>query len=138
MARLAKSDSLDEGCISAKNHLSIWNLNLPMSLQYIEKAKLCIFRICQKSMIDEFGKAVKTLWKLDLLFDSHGILRIGGRLNRTDLYMEMKHPVVLPGKHSLVRLLGVFYHKKFLHQGYRVILANMKNDGIVLIGGRYS
>nr|XP_039263212.1 uncharacterized protein LOC120339195 [Styela clava] len=48
----------------------------------------------------------------------------------------MKHPVVLPGKHSLVRLLGVFYHKKFLHQGYRVILANMKNDGIVLIGGR--
>nr|XP_039264546.1 uncharacterized protein LOC120340370 [Styela clava] len=105
-------------------------------VQYIEKAKLCIFRICQKSMIDEFGKAVKTLWKLDLLFDSHGILRIGGRLNRTDLYMEMKHPVVLPGKHSLVRLLGVFYHKKFLHQGYRVILANMKNDGIVLIGGR--
>lgn len=47
------------------------------------------------------------LVRLDLLLDQNGILRVGGRLNRSSLAFEEKHPILLPTKHYLSQLIMV-------------------------------
>ena len=50
---------------------------------------------------------------------------------------EIKYPIILPGKHSIVRLLTMYHHKRLLHQGYRVLLVNLMNIGIDIGGGKF-
>ena len=40
------------------------------------------------------------------------LLRVGGRLDHADVSYDVKHPVILPGKHRLTELLVRDCHKK--------------------------
>ena len=57
-------------------------------------------------------------------------------MKNTDLPENVKYPIILPGENPLVHLLALFYHKRLYHQGYRVVLANLINDGILIGGGK--
>ena len=78
----------------------------------------------------------KRFRKLDPIKDSKGLIRANGRLSQVDLPEEVKHPILLLGKHPLTHLLAIHYHHKLLHQGYRVVLTNLSNIGIVIRKGR--
>ena len=68
--------------------------------------------------------------------DDHGVVRAEGRLQNTALSADMKNPIILPGEHPLVLLLLKHYHKKLLHQGYRVVMVYLINLGIFISSGR--
>lgn len=49
--------------------------------------------------------------------DEDGILRVGGRLSKSDLPFESKHPIILPKRHHLTKLIIEQAHKLTLHGG---------------------
>ena len=48
-------------------------------------------------------------------FLENGLLRVGGRLQQSELTTDAKHPIILPRKHKFTRLLVWYYHKEHLH-----------------------
>ncbi|GFW42157.1 integrase catalytic domain-containing protein [Trichonephila clavipes] len=54
--------------------------------------------------------------------NSDGLLRVGGRLNNSDLPYVNKHPAILPGNHNLTVQIIVHFHRKNLHTGASFLL----------------
>lgn len=54
---------------------------------------------------------------LDPFLDKDGLVRVGGRLSRADLKNMEKHPILLPGKHHVSKLLVRHFHEIVCHQG---------------------
>ena len=42
-------------------------------------------------------------------FVNQGVLRVGGRLDRADLSYDVKHPMILPGKHRVTEMIILHY-----------------------------
>ena len=74
---------------------------------------------------EEFGflkgaaKLSKTspLLKLSSVINNFGLLRVGGRLERSSLSYEESHPLLLPSSHHVTTLLVRHYHERVQHQG---------------------
>ena len=94
-----------------------------------------LFRLSQKTMRNKIEDTRKRFHKFSIVQDQYGLIRVKGRLERTELPEEMKHPILLPGDHAIVRLLATFHHRKLLHQGYRVIVPNLLKLGIMIGNG---
>lgn len=47
-------------------------------------------------------------------------MRVSGRLRRSDLNFDEKHPILLPKGHHLSTLLIRHHHEKFRHQGRQI------------------
>ncbi|XP_050356528.1 uncharacterized protein LOC126777526 [Nymphalis io] len=54
--------------------------------------------------------------------DKNGIMRVGGRLEQADIRYDMKHPVIIPAKSHLSRLLICDAHEKTMHGGPQLML----------------
>lgn len=54
------------------------------------------------------------------------ILRVGGRLVNASINYEQKHPILLPPKQFVVRLIIDREHQKLLHEGPPAVLANLR------------
>lgn len=63
----------------------------------------------------------KPLRKLHAFLDSDGVLRVGGRLDYSNLPYAAKHPIILPRNSRLTTLIIEYYHKKHLHVGPRTL-----------------
>lgn len=63
----------------------------------------------------------RQLQKLCPFVDQYGILRVGGRLEHSNLQNNSKHPIVLSKISHLSGLLIDYYHKSYLHAGPRVL-----------------
>ncbi|XP_071632822.1 uncharacterized protein [Temnothorax longispinosus] len=63
----------------------------------------------------------KPLLKLAPFFDLTGILRVGGRLAKSGMPFENKHPALLPNKHRLTDLAIEHVHRTNLHPGRRTL-----------------
>lgn len=73
------------------------------------------------------GKSNK-LSSLSPFLDNDGLLRVGGRLNNSDLPFDAKHPILISGKHHLTRLIFLDAHKKLLHAGPQLLLATVRRS----------
>lgn len=67
------------------------------------------------------------LMSLRPFVDPEGILRVGGRLRKSDLPFRMKHPIILPKKHHLTKLIIEQAHKLTLHGGPSLMSSYLKN-----------
>ncbi|GAA6067474.1 uncharacterized protein nek6 isoform X1, partial [Tachysurus ichikawai] len=74
------------------------------------------------------------LYHLDPIFDK-GLLRVGGRLKRSSLIPELKHPVVLPKESYITNLILSHYHTKVCHQGRNQTQMELRMNGFWIIGG---
>lgn len=64
------------------------------------------------------GKSLaKPFRKLNLFLDDQQVLRVGGRISRSGLEFQQKHPALLPSDHPLTRLIIEYIHRSFLHPG---------------------
>ena len=72
--------------------------------------------------------------KLDPFIDSDDILRVGGRLRRSEMPYELKHPVVLPKKHNVTELLIRYAHRKTAHQGRGITTNYIRSMGFWVLG----
>lgn len=75
------------------------------------------------------------LWRLDPILDSHGILRVGGRVKKSSLSLDLVHPVILPKKERLVDLIVQQFHKDCNHMGRGITHNSIRQNGFWIING---
>lgn len=68
----------------------------------------------------------KSLKVLKPFLDEYGMIRVGGRLLHADIAYEHKHPLLVPSKTYIVRLLIKKEHLRLLHAGAQNVLANLR------------
>ena len=75
------------------------------------------------------------LHRLDPFLDDQGVLRVGGRLRRSNLSFPEKHPVLLPKGHHLSHLVVRHQHEKVHHQGRQITHGAVRTAGYWIVGG---
>lgn len=75
--------------------------------------------------------------KLNPWLDKNNILRVGGRLQNSDLSENAKHPVIVPKDSRLTQLLINQAHATTLHGGARLTLATLRQR-YWIIGGNHT
>ncbi|XP_054277190.1 uncharacterized protein LOC128996060 [Macrosteles quadrilineatus] len=97
----------------------------PLTSSELTQSRLTIFKKVQETVFGDdiaalknsSSKTTSSLRRLHPFIDKSGLLRVGGRLNASQLSEDVKHPIILPKKHHVVDILIDFYHKKYLHSG---------------------
>ena len=88
---------------------------------------------CLKS--DKPLKGTSKLCSLHPFIDTDGLLRVGGRIQNSDLTYNAKHPIILPADHQFCKLLVNDFHIKHLHAGLS-LLATIINQNYWIIKGK--
>jgi len=110
----------------------------------VEKSKSKI-EIVSKIQLEDFGNEYNiikagcvpennNLAKLDPFIDNHGILRVGGRLQNSNLPFEEKHPIILTKTSVLSKLIINQCHMQVQHQGRGMTIAEARSLGYWIIG----
>ncbi|RXN36772.1 hypothetical protein ROHU_002657 [Labeo rohita] len=110
---------------STRDECRGWHVCRPTE-EELSKAKICIMKSVQNECYSEDLKCINSgsnippnssLWKLHPILDQNQLLRVGGRIERSDLSMNEVHPIIIPGRHHLATLLVSHYHEAVKHQG---------------------
>lgn len=83
----------------------------------------------------QLGNAGKSLAKLNPFLDSHGVLRVGGRIRHSRLPYNKKHPMILPREGHLTQLIIRDGHDSTLHGSIQEVLNYVRHTFWVM-GGR--
>jgi hypothetical protein len=70
---------------------------------------------------------------LDPFLDSDGIIRVGGRLDFSNLDYIQKHPVLLPKSHHVTKLVIGHYHQLVAHQGRGFTINSIRSNGFWIV-----
>lgn len=62
------------------------------------------------------------------IIDQDGILRVGGRIDLSGASYEKRHPIILPGKNHLTKLIIADAHSKTLHGGPQLMLNHLRGN----------
>ncbi|XP_038055409.1 uncharacterized protein LOC119727556 [Patiria miniata] len=84
---------------------------------------------------NDYLKKTSCLYRLDPFLDVDGIIRVGGRIARSDLPIEAKHPAILPHKGHVTQLLIRHIHEKVNHMGRGMTHNELRQRGYWVIGG---
>ena len=115
------------------------------SVENNQKAKVLILRELQHEVFQAEVSSLSAqkplernsrLISLDPFVDEFGLLRVGGRLRQSSLLFEEKHPVVLPSKHHVTKLLLRHCHESVQHQGRLITEGAVRRGGYWIIGGK--
>lgn len=113
------------------------HLNGPLTVQEINQAITAIIKNCQSSTFPKELHSLRNNTQIDSksrlitlhpFLDSNGVIRVGGRLHHAPLEYSQKHPIVLPNKHHLTKLIIRDVHYRNLHAGPQAVLAILRND----------
>ena len=75
------------------------------------------------------------LWRLSPFMDSDRILRVDGRLQLSSLPYDAKHPVILPKKHHISKLVVAHVHNQGHHNlGVNLTLAELRQKFWIVNG----
>ena len=78
---------------------------------------------------------VSCLYRLDPFIDEEGLLRVGGRLSKSNLPRNVKYPVVLP-KNSIISVMIIRWcHVIAEHAGRGITLNELRQRGFFIING---
>ncbi|KAJ8047912.1 hypothetical protein HOLleu_00028 [Holothuria leucospilota] len=83
---------------------------------------------------DQSYKRNNALRKLNPFLDEDGILRVGGRLRRSDLDLGGRHPILLPMSSHVFRLIASHFHNNVQHQGLHITMGAVRSGGFWIIG----
>lgn len=61
------------------------------------------------------------------IMDEHGILRVGGRIDKAHVPYARKHPIIIPPRSRLAYLLIAHAHKQTMHGGIQAMMAYLRN-----------
>ena len=130
----------------------------PSTSEDLHRAAICILKVFQA---DEFPKEIEvlqnlkrcninratlksdklvirkssTLFRLDPFVDNDGLIRVGGRLRRSEeLSEDQKYPIVIPKKGHITTLLIQDAHKRTAHSGRGITLNELRNNYWVING----
>ena len=81
--------------------------------------------------------ATSKLYSLMPILDSIGLIRVGGRLQNSELSFEAQHPLILPKSHHFTATLVMHFHQKILHAGPQSLLAVVRHQYWPIGGRKY-
>lgn len=70
----------------------------------------------------------KRLQVLAAYVDAKGVIRVGGRLQNSELSEKTKFPVILPGSSHLIKLMISYLHETHYHLGYQALQALLRRQ----------
>jgi hypothetical protein len=76
----------------------------------------------------------RLLSKSPFLDETDGLIKVGGRLERSDLTFGRKHPVLIPDTETGDALVG-YLHSQTQHQGRKTTTASIRSTGFYPVGG---
>jgi len=88
--------------------------------------------LCNKKPVSK-GSSIASL---NPFVDDDGILRVGGRLQRSSLTNREMHPAIIPRKCHVASLLVHHYHKNVKHQGRHFTEGAVRAQGYWIIGAK--
>ncbi|XP_052406346.1 uncharacterized protein LOC127952103 [Carassius gibelio] len=121
-----------------------WHVCRPTEEELL-KAKVCIVKSVQNEYYSEELKCINSgsnlppnssLWKLHPILDQNQLLRVGGRIEQSDLSMDEVHPIIIPGRHHLATLIVSHYHDAVKHQGRHLTEGAIRTAGFWLVGAK--
>ncbi|XP_071477128.1 uncharacterized protein [Diadema antillarum] len=80
-------------------------------------------------------KKTSALYRLDPYLDDDGIIRVGGRIDRANISSEIKHPIILPRRSHISKLLILHHHQRTHHMGRGITHNELRQAGYWVIGG---
>ncbi|GFV84845.1 integrase catalytic domain-containing protein [Trichonephila clavipes] len=92
----------------------------------VNEAELCLIKNLQASTFQEeieflakssCNSKKGKLFSLNPFLDGNQILRVGGRLQNSDLTYSQKHPAIRPADHLLTKLIMINIHNRNFHLG---------------------
>ena len=115
----------------------------PPSPEELQAAEIWIFKHVQKSAFqDDLAKIEKKvpcsdrLQKLVPFVDEKGLIRVGGRLQHSNLEFESRHPIILPPDHHITKILIRHEHLQNLHAGPQALQSILYQKFWILAGRR--
>ena len=128
--------------------VSLWKH--PLSVTELESSLFDLCRLAQKDIFPEavdflssserkehkpsLRDEMNSIRALCPFVDGDGLLRVGGRLQRSNLSKDSKHPIILPKRHMLTDLVVRHYHSESRHSGYQYVLAQTRRQFWILRG----
>ncbi|XP_055708913.1 uncharacterized protein LOC129805179 [Phlebotomus papatasi] len=107
----------------------------PLSPQEMDSALMILIRLDQQAHFPELieslkneslnNKHVKNFANLQPFLDAKGLVRVGGRLERSQFGYDTKHPILLPYS-RLTKLLAQREHVRQMHCGSESLLAYLR------------
>lgn len=73
-----------------------------------------------------YVKKESSLCQLDPFLDADGVLRVGGRLKKSNFPEDSKHPYIIPKKSHLAELLVQHEHIRSGHSGRQHVIASLR------------
>ena len=106
-----------------------------ISVDELEEAERAILMFVQRNIFPEEIKMLKngnikrnsTIRKLDPILEN-GVLRVGGRLHKSCMPAESKHPAILPKGHHLSTLILRKTHEDLKHAGRNHMLSTLRQQ----------
>ncbi|CAG7829967.1 unnamed protein product, partial [Allacma fusca] len=101
----------------------------------LEKAEHLWIKTVQQQYFQEeiqclkMKKEIPKLSKLNPLtpvLDDNGILRVMSRIQRAELEINVKMPIILETQRSLTRLLILWHHKRIDHHGQELLVNELR------------
>ena len=111
----------------------------------LRKAELFVVRVVQdesfRNEIDalQTGKLVprsSSIYDLDPFLDDDGLLRVGGRLRRSQLSDLEANPLIIPKRCHIAELLVAHFHREVKHQGRLLTEGAIRTAGYWIVGCR--
>lgn len=113
-----------------------------LSVREMQMAQIAIFKLVQEETFESDIHEVKTqrgvsnsscLKRLcPVLKDD--VLRVGGRVEMSDLHEDSKHQIILPSNHNVTRILIRKYHEQNAHMGPVHILSQLRQKYWIIHG----
>jgi len=106
-----------------------------LSFAEIQQSELILIKIVQSQAFSMEYHDIKTkncvsskskLKSLSPFIDENHVIRVGGRLGKSTIPFEVKHPIILPSKHIFTRLIIEREHKRTLHSGVHGTLSHVR------------
>ena len=73
------------------------------------------------------------LSSLNPFIDKVGILRVGGRLRKSNLNETERNPIILPKKHPLSKIVLIWYHSEVAHCGRGITMNAVRSAGYWIV-----
>ncbi|XP_043201117.1 uncharacterized protein LOC122369981 [Amphibalanus amphitrite] len=118
-----------------------WRRAGPLSAEELKQAETKVLKDCQARCFAEelaeiqAGKEVKTEGKLRQVtpfLDGEGVMRVGGRIDKAPVAYSTRHPVILPSRDDVTRLVVTHCHVKVLHSGQERTLTEVRKTYWIL------
>lgn len=108
-----------------------------LTVTELERAMMILVSLAQQhefaddmQSLKSYGQVSKTSNLRSLLpfLDMRGLIRVGDRLSNAPIPYAQKHPLILPPRHPLTRLIILNEHYKHLHAGPQALLAAIRTQ----------